>query len=85
MHDITISQFKDDDDHIITTAATDPPGVSVAVHTTGAIIDVDVDTKHARKLAADELRELFITCAQAAFACRYDPLGAESTPRVIEV
>jgi hypothetical protein len=74
MHSITITQFTDDDDDIITTAETDPAAISVSVRTTGAIVDVDADVDRLRPLGADGLKELFITCAQAAFAHRYDPL-----------
>ncbi len=74
MHSITITQFTDDDDDIITTAETDPAAMSVSVRTTGAIVDVDADVDRLRPLGADGLKELFITCAQAAFAHRYDPL-----------
>ncbi|PJE02599.1 MAG: hypothetical protein CK429_34320 [Mycobacterium sp.] len=74
MHSITITQFTDDDDDVITTAETDPAAISVSVRTTGAIVDVDADVDTLRPLGADGLKELFVTCAQAAFAHRYDPL-----------
>ncbi|MBI2699709.1 hypothetical protein [Mycobacterium paragordonae] len=74
MHSITITQFTDDDDDVITTAETDPAAISVSVRTTGAIVDVDADVDRLRPLGADGLKELFVTCAQAAFAHRYDPL-----------
>ncbi|TDK94685.1 hypothetical protein EI067_18775 [Mycobacterium paragordonae] len=74
MHSITITQFTDDDDDVITTAETDPTAISVSVRTTGAIVDVDADVDRLRPLGADGLKELFVTCAQAAFAHRYDPL-----------
>lgn len=74
MHTITVSQFQDDDDDIITTAATDPPALSVSVLTTGKIVDVDASVPELRKVGVDGLKELFVTCAQAAFAHRYDPL-----------
>lgn len=77
MHSITLTQFKDDDDDIITTAETDPEAMSVSVRTTGAIVDVDAITDRLRPLGADGLKELFVTCAQAAFAHRYDPLLEE--------
>lgn len=77
MHTITVTQFKDDDDDIITTAATDPAALSVSVLTTGEVIDVDAASPELRKLGADGLKELFVTCAQAAFAHRYDPLLEE--------
>ena len=74
MYDITVGQVKDDDDEIITTAATDPEALSVSARTTGEIIDVYVDTKQLRSKGADVLGEVFVACAQAAFAHRYDPL-----------
>jgi len=73
MHSITISQFKDDDDEVITTAGTDPEAMSVSVRTTGEIVDVDAAAERLRALGADGLSELFVACAQAAFASRYDP------------
>lgn len=80
MHNITVSQIKDDDDDIITTAETDPPALSVSVRTTGETVDVYADVAQLRPLGASGLRELFITCAQAAFAHRYDPLLASPQP-----
>jgi hypothetical protein len=77
MHSITVTQFKDDDDDIITTAETDPAAMSVSVRTTGEIIDVDASVDKLRALGVDGLKELFVTCAQAAFAHRYDPLLPE--------
>ena len=77
MHSITVTQFKDDDDDIITTAETDPGALSVSVCTTGAIVDVDAAVDKLRPLGADGLKELFIVCAQAAFVHRYDPLLPE--------
>jgi len=77
MHSITVTQFKDDDDDIITTAETDPAALSVSVSTTGAILDVDAAVDKLRPLGADGLKELFVTCAQSAFAHRYDPLLPE--------
>ena len=74
MHSITVTQFKDDDDEVITTAATDPPAMSISVRTTGEIVDVDALSARVRPLGAEGLKELFVTCAQAAFAHRYDPL-----------
>lgn len=74
MHSINVTQFKDDDDDIITTAETDPAALSVSVRTTGEIVDVDASVDKLRPLGADGLKELFVTCAQAAFAHRYDPL-----------
>ena len=74
MHSITLSQFKEDDDEVITTAATDPPAMSVSVRTTGEIVDVDAQPERLKSLGADGLGELFTACAQSAFAHRYDPL-----------
>lgn len=74
MHSINLTQFKDDDDEVITTAETDPAAMSVSVRTTGEIVDVDAAADTLRPLGADGLKELFVTCAQAAFAHRYDPL-----------
>jgi hypothetical protein len=74
MHSITVSQVRDDDDDIITTATSDPCGLAVSVLTTGQIIDVDVDIAALRPHGADGLSELFVALAQAAFAQRYDPL-----------
>ncbi|OFJ51851.1 hypothetical protein BEL07_20540 [Mycolicibacterium grossiae] len=74
MHTITVTQFKDDDDDVITVAETDPAAMSVSVRTTGEIVDVDAQSDRLRPLGADGLKELFVTCAQAAFAHRYDPL-----------
>ncbi|WP_304118920.1 hypothetical protein [Mycolicibacterium bacteremicum] len=74
MHSITVSQFKDDDDEVITTAATAPEALSVSVTTTGEIVDVDADVRKLRPLGSDGLKELFVACAQSAFAHRYDPL-----------
>ena len=42
MHSINLTQFKDDDDEVITTAETDPAAMSVSVRTTGEIVDVDI-------------------------------------------
>jgi hypothetical protein len=74
MHSIELSQFKDDDDEIITTAATDPEALSVSVRTTGEIVDIDAKVDRLRPLGAEGFKELFVSCAQAAFAHRYDPL-----------
>ena len=74
MHTITGTQFKDDDDDVITVAETDPAAMSVSVRTTGEIVDVDAQSDRLRPLGADGLKELFVTCAQSAFAHRYDPL-----------
>jgi len=74
MHSIIVTQFTDDDDDVITTAATDPPAMSVSVRTTGEIVDVDASANRLRPLGAEGLQELFVTCAQSAFAHRYDPL-----------
>ncbi|AGB27309.1 hypothetical protein QRB38_13490 [Mycobacterium avium subsp. hominissuis] len=74
MHSIVVTQFKDDDDEVITTAATDPEALSVSVRTTGEIVDVDAQAARLKSLGADGLKELFVTCAQAAFVQRYDPL-----------
>ncbi len=74
MHTITVTQFKDDDDDVITVAETDPAAMSVSVRTTGEIVDVDAQSDRLRPLGAEGLKELFVTCAQAAFAHRYDPL-----------
>lgn len=74
MHFINLSQFKDDDDEVITTAATDPEALSVSVRTTGEIVDVEAQVSSLRPLGADGFKELFVTCAQSAFAHRYDPL-----------
>jgi len=74
MHSIALSQFKDDDDEIITTAATDPEALAVSVRTTGEIIDVYAQVSKLRPLGADGFKELFVTCAQSAYAHRYDPL-----------
>lgn len=79
MHSIELSQFKDDDDEVITTAATDPEALSVSVSTTGEIVDVDAQVSKLRPLGADDLKELFVTCAQSAFAHRYDPLLESSS------
>jgi hypothetical protein len=75
MHSITVSQIKDDDDDIITTAETDPAALSVSARTTGEIIDVYAAAERLRQLGADGLRELFIACAQSAFVQRYDPVN----------
>jgi hypothetical protein len=74
MHSITVTQFKDDDDDVITTAATDPAALSVSVRTTGEIVDVDAQAARLQPLGADGFKELFVTCAQSAFVHRYDPL-----------
>lgn len=74
MHSVVLSQFKDDDDNIITTASTDPEALSVSVGTTGEIVDIDAQVSKLRPLGGDGLKELFVTCAQSAFAHRYDPL-----------
>lgn len=74
MHSINLSQFKDDDDEVITTAETDPEALSVSVRTTGEIVDVEAQVSKLRPLGADGFKELFVTCAQSAFAHRYDPL-----------
>jgi hypothetical protein len=77
MHAITVSQFKDDDDEVITTAETEPAAVSVSVRTTGEIVDIDTQVDKLRPLGVEGLKELFVACAQAAFAHRYDPLLTE--------
>lgn len=74
MHSIELSQFKDDDDEIITTAETDPAALSVSVRTTGEIVDIDAQADKLRALGVEGFEELFVSCAQAAFAHRYDPL-----------
>lgn len=74
MHSIELSQFKDDDDEIITTAETNPEALSVSVRTTGEIVDIDAKPERLRTLGVEGFKELFISCAQAAFAHRYDPL-----------
>jgi hypothetical protein len=74
LHSVTVTQFKDDDDEIITTAETDPAAISVSVRTTGEIVDVDASADKLRPLGVDGLKELFVLCAQSAFAHRYDPL-----------
>jgi hypothetical protein len=74
MHSITLTQFKDDDDDVITTAATDPAALSVSVRTTGEIVDVDAQASRLKPFGADGLKELFVACAQSAFVHRYDPL-----------
>jgi len=74
MHSITVSQFIDDDDDIITIAETDPPALAVSVRSTGEIVDVDASSTRLRALGTDGLRELFLACAQAAFVARYDSL-----------
>ncbi|WP_006244112.1 hypothetical protein [Mycolicibacterium tusciae] len=74
MHTITVTQFKDDDDDVITVAETDPAAMSVSVRTTGEIVDVDAQSDRLRPLGAEGLKELFVTCAQSAFVHRYDPL-----------
>ena len=48
--------------------------MSVSVRTTGEIVDVDASVDRLRPLGAEGLKELFVTCAQSAFAHRYDPL-----------
>ncbi|ORX14142.1 hypothetical protein [Mycobacterium xenopi] len=78
MHSINLTQFKDDDDEIITTAETDPAALSVSVRTTGEIVDVDASVDKLRPLGVDGFQELFVVCAQAAFAHRYDPLLSEN-------
>lgn len=74
MHNIVVSQFKDDDDDIITTADTDPQAVSVSVATTGQILDVFVNIAALNREGPSGLAELLVACAQAGFAQRYDPL-----------
>lgn len=74
MHTITVTQFKDDDDDVITVAETDPAAMSVSVRTTGEIVDIDAQSDRLRPLGAEGLKELFVTCAQSAFVHRYDPL-----------
>jgi hypothetical protein len=74
MHAINLSQFKDDDDQIITTAETDPEALSVSVRTTGEIVDVYAVANKLDSLGVEGFTELFVACAQAAFAHRYDPL-----------
>lgn len=76
MYEIMLSQFIDDDDDVITVAETDPAAVSVAMRTTGKIINVSADPKPCRPLGAEGFAELFVACAQAAYAARYDPLPA---------
>ena len=78
MHSINVTQFKDDDDDVITTAETDPPAMLVSLRTTGEIVDVDATVDRLRLLGADGLKELFVACAQSAFAHRYDPLLGEA-------
>lgn len=74
MHSINVFQILDEDDNVITTAETDPPAMSVSVRTTGETVDVHADTAKLRPLGVDGLRELFVACAQSAFAHRYEPL-----------
>lgn len=74
MHSIELSQFKDDDDEIITTAETDPEALSVSVRTSGEIVDIDAQADKLLALGVEGFKELFVSCAQAAFAHRYDPL-----------
>lgn len=74
MHSIVLSQFKDDDDEVITTASTDPEALSVSVSTTGEIVDIDAQPSKLRPLGGEGLKELFVGCAQSAFTHRYDPL-----------
>lgn len=76
MHEIQLEQFLDDDDHVITIAETDPAAVSVALMTTGKIVDVAVNTRQSRTLGAEGFAELFVLCAQAAYGARHDPLLA---------
>ncbi|MCH9731971.1 MAG: hypothetical protein K0U84_20235 [Actinomycetia bacterium] len=74
MHSINVSQFKDDDDYVITTADTDPAALSVSVHTTGEPVDVGAASDKVRALGVAGFAELFVACAQSAFTHRYDPL-----------
>ncbi|MFL0176413.1 hypothetical protein [Mycobacterium sp. SMC-13] len=74
MHSIVLSQFKTDDDDVITTASTDPEALSVSVNTCGEIVDVDAQASKLRPLGGEGLKELFVGCAQSAFTHRYDPL-----------
>ncbi|SIJ21811.1 Uncharacterised protein [Mycobacteroides abscessus subsp. abscessus] len=72
MHDIIISQIRDDDDKVITFASTDPEGLIVTGETTGEIVDVDVDEARVRSLGPEGFGELFVACAQAFFVSRYN-------------
>ncbi|WGI35972.1 hypothetical protein QDT91_28610 (plasmid) [Mycolicibacterium aubagnense] len=74
MHEIIVGQFVDDDDNVITTAATDPDALSYSVYTNGEAADVYADEARLRPLGGAGLSELLVTCGQAAFLQRYDPL-----------
>lgn len=74
MHKILLSQVKDEDDNVVTTASTDPEALSVSVYTSGEVADVHALHSQLRKLGPDGLAELLVTCGQAAYAHRYDPL-----------
>lgn len=82
MHEITVSQLDVDGD-VVTTAATAPEVMAVSVRTTGEILDVHLTRGQLRSLSVEELREIFVTCAQAAFAQRYDPLIADDADRSV--
>ncbi len=45
MYSIVVTQFVDEDDQVITTAATEPEALSVSVQTTGAIVDVGASSQ----------------------------------------
>lgn len=74
MHKINVSQVKDEDDNIITTASTDPEALSVSVNTSGQVVDVHARHSSLRPLGGEGMAELLVTCGQAAYAHRYDPL-----------
>ncbi|BBY55976.1 hypothetical protein H7J07_02215 [Mycobacterium koreense] len=82
MHEIMVSQV-DIDGEVITTAATDPEVMAVSVRTTGEVLDVHLAPGRQGALSVEELREIFVTCAQAAFAQRYDPLIADDADQSV--
>ncbi|MFV8169760.1 hypothetical protein [Mycobacterium sp. DBP42] len=77
MFEITVKQYRDDDDDIITTASTDPEAVEVSVMTTGRVIDVNLRPERVRPLGGEGFAEVFVACAQAAYGSRYDSLLAD--------
>jgi len=78
VHEITVNQV-DVDGEVVTTAATAPEVMAVTVGTTGEILDVHLAAGRPRSLSGAELRDIFVTCAQVAFAQRHDPLTEDDT------
>lgn len=74
MHDIIITHYQDEDGTVVTTAASDPAGLTISCDTSGKIVDVGAKPDQLRPLNGEGLSELFTTMGLGAFAHRYDPV-----------